>query len=222
MILNIIGGTLLATYGFSTLLTALNLSSSNSRIRRKGNIIKPITTNSVPENIKYFFKDYGYLFLPIYNVIKSFKKIIMKDADFDSDRTAILKDRDRLVEIKKENSTTQSSKKNENEDVEEQKDVQTQRTLPARIKTRNSDNSLNEMDCFEKREYYRDAYNKLVARHKRAKNSGKSVNELNEITSKIKIVVEEYRKCERECTLQELKNERHNLLSNSNTRKMTK
>jgi hypothetical protein len=146
----------------------------------------------------------------------------MKDADFDSDRTAILKDRDRLVEIKKENSTTQSSKKNENEDVEEQKDVQTQRTLPARIKTRNSDNSLNEMDCFEKREYYRDAYNKLVARHKRAKNSGKSVNELNEITSKIKIVVEEYRKCERECTLQELKNERHNLLSNSNTRKMTK
>lgn len=222
MILNIIGGTLLATYGFSTLLTALNLSSSNSRIRRKGNIIKPITTNSVPENIKYFFKDYGYLFLPIYNVIKSFKKIIMKDADFDSDRTAILKDRDRLVEIKKENSTTQSSKKNENEAVEEQKDVQTQRTLPARIKTRNSDNSLNEMDCFEKREYYRDAYNKLFALHKRAKNSGKSVNELNAITSKIKIVVEEYRKCERECTLQELKNERHNLLSNSNTRKMTK
>ena len=101
--------TSIASYGLSGLITLMNTSSSNKRIIRKGNVIRPITENSFIENIKYGIKDYGFLILPIYNLVRSIKDVIKKDSEFDKERISKLTDRDRLVPAKKDESAAPST-----------------------------------------------------------------------------------------------------------------
>ena len=201
-----------STFGLSTIITVLNNTSSNARIRRKGFKIKPITDNSLMENIKYFIKDYGFLFIPVYNIIKSIKDTAKKDSEFDSQKIEELRDRDRIEEIKKEVEKPKEVKKEVK--VIEEKKPEPKSITPAKEKT------VEEMNCFERRDYYKKQYDFLVDLHKRAKSQGKSVNILNKIVRDIKVVVVEYNKAKKECDLIELNNEVR-ILPKNNELKLT-
>lgn len=213
----IITWTLIGSYGLSGLITFINHASSNSRIRRKGNEIKPITTNSLFENFKYLIKDFGYMILPIYNLIKSVKEMIMKDADFDNNKISRLKDRDRLVEIKKpeekkeevKEETTKETKKQPQQNVTELP----QRRLNRPEMPQRRQKTVEEMTCTERKQYYENEYNRIVALRTKAKDSGASVSRLNEYTAILNDIVSEYQKADRECKLESLRTERNIILS---------
>ena len=213
----IITWTLIGSYGLSGLITFINHASSNSRIRRKGNEIQPITTNSLFENFKYLIKDFGYMILPIYNLIKSVKEMIMKDADFDNNKISRLKDRDRLVEIKKpeekkeevKEETTKETKKQPQQNVTELP----QRRLNRPEMPQRRQKTVEEMTCTERKQYYENEYNRIVALRTKAKAAGASVSRLNEYTAILNDIVSEYQKADRECKLESLRTERNIILS---------
>lgn len=221
LIPTIITWTLIGSYGLSGLITFINHASSNSRIRRKGNEIKPITTNSLFENFKYLIKDFGYMILPIYNLIKSVKDMIMKDADFDKNKISRLKDRDRLVEIKKpeekkeevkEESTKESTKETKKQPQQNITELP-QRRLNRPEMPQRRQKTVEEMTCTERKQYYESEYNRIVALRTKAKNSGASVSRLNEYTAILNDIVSEYQKADRECRLESLRTERNIILS---------
>ena len=213
----IITWTLIGSYGLSGLITFINHASSNSRIRRKGNEIKPITTNSLFENFKYLIKDFGYMILPIYNLIKSVKEMIMKDADFDKNKISRLKDRDRLVEIKKPEEKKEEVKEEETKETKKQPQ-QNVTELPQRRLNRpempqRRQKTVEEMTCSERKQYYENEYNRIVALRTKAKAAGASVSRLNEYTAILNDIVSEYQKADRECKLESLRTERNIILS---------
>ena len=213
----IITWTLIGSYGLSGLITFINHASSNSRIRRKGNEIKPITTNSLFENFKYLIKDFGYMILPIYNLIKSVKEMIMKDADFDNNKISRLKDRDRLVEIKKPEEKKEEVKEEETKETKKQPQ-QNVTELPQRRLNRpempqRRQKTVEEMTCTERKQYYENEYNRIVALRTKAKAAGASVSRLNEYTAILNDIVSEYQKADRECKLESLRTERNIILS---------
>lgn len=213
MVIPILQAVIFGSYGLSTLITVLNNSSSNSRIKRKGNVIKPITTNSLTENIKYFVKDYGFLFLPVYNLIKSIKQTAQNDADFDAAKISRLTDRDRIIPPKteEEKKATTPTKKEEPEKKEE---PTKKSPAKARVKT------VAEMDCYERREYYRKEYYRLKDLHATSKAAGKSVAELNIIANRMKVIVSEYTKADNECKIEDLKTEKNIILSSMGKQKI--
>ena len=213
----IITWTLIGSYGLSGLITFINHASSNSRIRRKGNEIKPITTNSLFENFKYLIKDFGYMILPIYNLIKSVKEMIMKDADFDKNKISRLKDRDRLVEIKKPEEKKEEEKEEETKETKKQPQQNVtelpQRRLNRPVMPQRSQKTVEEMTCTERKQYYENEYNRVLALRTKAKDSGASVSRLNEYTAILNDIVSEYQKADRECKLESLRTERNIILS---------
>ena len=213
----IITWTLVGSYGLSGLITFINHASSNSRIRRKGNEIKPITTNSLFENFKYLIKDFGYMILPIYNLIKSVKEMIMKDADFDKNKISRLKDRDRLVEIKKPEEKKEEVKEEETKETKKQPQQNVtelpQRRLNRPAMPQRRQKTVEEMTCTERKQYYENEYNRVLALRTKAKDSGASVTRLNEYTAILNDIVSEYQKADRECKLESLRTERNIILS---------
>ena len=214
---------LLGGFGLITLITVFNNSSSNARIQRKGNVIKPITTNSFTENVKYFIKDYGFLFIPILNVIKSVKDVIKKDAIFDSERFAKLQDRDRIAVVKPatpaKKAPAPAPAKVEEDDDELDEDLEDPelKTAPVRVTPAVKRSPVDAMDCYERKDYYHREYLRLVALHHRSKNAGKSVAELNKITAQITKVVAEYTKAQRECKIEDLKAAKNEVLATMGT-----
>ena len=83
MIYDLIKYVFWGSFGLSSVITLLNTTCSYLRIRTMGYKLKSITENTVTENVKYAVKDYGFLLLPVYNVVKSIKNIVMKDSKFD-------------------------------------------------------------------------------------------------------------------------------------------
>ncbi len=208
MLGTILGWIVYGSFGLSSVITYFNHASSNSRIRRKGKEIKPITTNSLTENIKYFVKDFGFLFVPVVNVVKSIKQLVKKDAEFDSENIARLMDRDRLEDAKKIEEPARTPAK-----TETKKEVRT--TKPASVapaKEVKKVKTVAEMDCFEREAYYKSEYEKLTALHAKAKAEHKSVEVLNAITARIKPIVVEYRKALRECEIAKLKEAKNMIL----------
>ena len=169
------------------------------------------------ENFKYLIKDFGYMILPIYNLIKSVKEMIMKDADFDKNKISRLKDRDRLVEIKKpeekkeevKEETTKETKKQPQQNVTELP----QRRLNRPEMPQRRQKTVEEMTCTERKQYYENEYNRIVALRTKAKDSGASVSRLNEYTAILNDIVSEYQKADRECKLESLRTERNIILS---------
>ena len=213
---------LLGGFGLSTLITVFNNSSSNARIQRKGNVIKPITTNSFTENVKYFIKDYGFLFVPILNVIKSVKDVIKKDAIFDSERFAKLQDRDRIAVAKpatpaKPAPAPVKTKVEEDDDLDDDLEDPELEVAPVRVTPAVKRSPVDAMDCYERKDYYHREYLRLVALHHRSKNAGKSVAELNKITAQINKVVAEYTKAQRECKIEDLKAAKNEVLATMGT-----
>ncbi len=221
--LEIINYILAGSYGLSTIITAVNNFSSNSRIKRKGYEIKPITNNSALENIKYFIKDFGFLIIPIYNLIHSIRQTAKKDSEFDSNRMEILEDRDRLVKVEDKKSEKTSPAKKRNTEARVPSKVETKETTkkeekkrePKKVEdTTQQEKSLEEMSCYERREYYRNEYNELLDLRNRAKQTGKSVQILNAISHEMQSIVDEYKKADRECKLEDLKTEKNVILTN--------
>ena len=223
----ILGWTIAGSYGLSALITYINHSSSNSRIRRKGYEIKSITTNSFFENLKYLVKDFGYMILPIYNLIKSLKDMIKKDVDFDKDKISKLEDRDRLVKIKKDEPKVEEPKEQpKQQSVQQQTNNNRQTIIPARRamlqttpaqttpaqtaqpKTTEflSPEALANMTCYERRAYWGFMYDQLVAKHAEEKQKGASVEKLNSYIPVIESVIRKYEEAAREERLQTQKN----------------
>ena len=215
MITTIINAVVYGSLGLSTVITYFNHSSSNSRIRRKGKIIKPITTNSVSENIKYFIKDFGFIFIPVYNVIRSVKQTMQRDADFDAEKMARLEDRDRLESVKVEEPVKVETpvKKEEEEDFEDDFDRDDEpvvKKTPAPVKTETPSKVIT---CYEKRDALEKEYYRLLNLHRQAKSSGKSVSELNQIARKMKEIVSAYSLAKKQCEIEDLKNHRNLIIS---------
>lgn len=151
--------TSIASYGLSGLITLMNTSSSNKRIIRKGNVIRPITENSFIENIKYGIKDYGFLILPIYNLVRSIKDVIKKDSEFDKERISKLTDRDRLVPAKKDEPAAPSTPASTPAQTNKQTATEGKKLSHEKRKNSVLGNTLDEkvknlQDCFKAIKYF--------------------------------------------------------------------
>ena len=209
---DIIGYVIYGSIGLSTLITLGNNASSNSRIRRKGYKIKSIFNNSIFENIKYFIKDYLVLLIPGVNIIRAIKAVAKKDSEFDSERIALLTDRDRLEKIKKEEPAKKEPEKAKEPEPKKEAPT-TSRTPSVRLNPRRGVTEPvaapeAEMTCYERRDALRNEYYRLRDLHARAKAAGRSVTDLNAVVAQMKVIIGEYQKAERECTIQDLKAER--------------
>ncbi len=224
MFWRVINGILMSTYGLSTVITILNNSASNSRIRRQGYKIKSIEENSVSENIKYFLKDFGFLFLPVYNLIHSIKQTAQDDSAFDNNKMNRLEDRGRLVE-KSESEKAKEAKKVEEPKEEVKKESpalparreEVKRVAPALPERRSK--SFDEMDSHERCLYYKNEYDRVLSLRTNAKNDGASVAILNRYTTELESIVENYRKAQRECKINNLKEAKDSLNKSDSSEK---
>ena len=215
MFWKVIDGILMSTYGVGTLVTILNNSSSNNRIRRKGYEIKPVDVNSISENIKYFIKDFGFLFIPVYNLIHSIKQTIQNDNEFDNNKMSKLLDRDRLEKFSEKEVVKEVKK------VVEQKNEKTnnvENTESPKLNEKRS-KSFDELNCYERCDFYKNEYNRVLSLRTNAKNDGASVAILNRYTAELESIVENYKKAQRECKINNLKEAKDSLNKSDSSEK---
>ena len=174
--------------GVSGAIQYFNNRISNSRLRKKGNIIhKSREVNTIGERIKYLIKDNFYCFVPGYNLYKSFKNFIQSDKTTDSTREAKLKDRGMLEERKKPQPEPEPEQEQQVQRRQVVSDgltpVQRRRQRIAQRETQRNQQPVQQTqqpaqltvaDC-------RSRFNALRAEHAARKAAGASVQELNDL-----------------------------------------
>lgn len=114
-------GTLLFwTFPISTVLHVVKNNAADNSIKRSGLIITS-DERSISEQVISFLKEYAYLVVPVYNVVKSFKKFIKSDSEYAKERLTKLREYGRIESksnsiVKKEN--TVEVKKDETKDTQ--------------------------------------------------------------------------------------------------------
>lgn len=211
MFTTILSWVLGVSYVASPIITILNNSSSNNRIRRKNFEILPITHNTFTENIKYAVKDYGFLLVPVYNLIKSVKQFIQKDSEFDSEKKSRLEDRGRLVPIKKEEE--EPKKTQPTKEVTKAVDTSKESTVSKKETVTKKEKTVEEMTCYERREYFKNEHRKLKLQYEQAKLEGKNTSAIIEKANR---VIHEYKIAQKECELSDLKSEKNMILESLN------
>ncbi len=150
-------GTVYLASVFGALITmGISNSYSNGRILEMGYELQSMKNNSIIKNIKYFFYAYGSSFIPVYNFLDSIEKASQADSalgsirrKYDSKRIKILCDSGLAIKPEEKNELSKEEKIN----VEEKTDNKKEETM---IKAK----TLDEMTCYERREFYRNEYEK--------------------------------------------------------------
>lgn len=188
----------------SVSMVAVKNIAAHNYIERQGFIIKEDTRSGAEQAIS-FIKDYTYLLVPVYNVIKSFGKFIKKGSDYASDRLDLLKERERIVEVKEQVVVEQ--KETTSEAIEEkpiEKKVVTKSELPGlRIELK----KLADKDIELRNEL-------AILTEQKATNKEKNIviRQLQEVDNNYYALLERIRRLEK---IDALKEERNMIVNNS-------
>ena len=180
-----------ATIPISAVLTGINSLVSDTRITNKGYNIKSSCDFTLWDNVKYYAKNYGRVFLPFSNLKMSVKNIFRRPSKFDSERISFMREAGRIEDPKPEKKAEEVKKiepKVEEPEKEEPKKLEPKKEMPKMFK------KVEEMTASEKKEYYKKKYYEAVAKHKVAK----TVAEKNALCDLMDIYIDGYKAADAE------------------------
>ena len=170
---------LLFMFLLSTGIVATKNVAADSKIERQGYKVNP-DNRSIFESGISFIKDYFFLIVPIYNIIKAFKIFLSNDTEYANKRFEILQDRERISDVVVDHDEVVPSEVLSEEETIEDKNEETVST------------NVEEYFTYDELiDYYKLKNRELRARHKKLVSLGKT-KEANEVREVIVDITNRY------------------------------